>query len=281
MRISTLVLGLTLSASLLLAQQTLSVTPQTLAGWTLVGAEAANLAGQSSLTLPAGAQLARRFSNDDFSLQLKTRPVVGSSEADWPVLELGKVALVFGRNGPTGRLTLVLGSNAPQPLPFEFALDAEDRSKASLLVTLARDGSAVSVQFSGRTLQFPVNRDASGPLEFVASAGASHAWTIENLTVTGIVAEPIAPAVAGSDSLDGASVIDELPRSRAITEELARADTRAAATASQLDVAAAKGSPPANANAASKSTLEVFTPPAFRRGRADALRVPNLPRGNK
>ncbi len=42
-------------------QQALRVTPRTLAGWTIVGADPQTLSMQQDLVLPAGAQLARSF----------------------------------------------------------------------------------------------------------------------------------------------------------------------------------------------------------------------------
>ena len=156
MRISTALLGLILSSDLLSAQQIMNVTPQTLAGWTVVGAEASALASQPELTLPAGVQLARSFDNGELALQLKTRPTIGVNESDWPTVELGSTALIFSRNGAGGKLLLAAGGQAPQPLPIEFTLDTDDRSKELLVITLTLQGSSVSVEGSGQTLQFPV-----------------------------------------------------------------------------------------------------------------------------
>ncbi len=269
MRISIILIGLTLTSGLLSAKQIMSVTPQTLAGWTIVGAEASALAGQPELTLPAGAQLARSFDNGELAVQLKTRPVVGVNESDWPTVELGTTALIFSRNGAVGKLLLSVGGQTPQPLPIEFTLDAQDRSKELLVITLSRQGSSVSVETAGQILQFKVGPDDSRGLEIVASAGASTPWTFQSLTVTRNFDEPVRLPTVDLTQYSKFSASGDTANSRLVAAGCVLPDFNEVIP---VDPAVAKVSPSGNAAGAGKFTLEIFTPPAVRRGRADALR---------
>lgn len=270
MRISTILIGLTLSSGLLPAQQIIRVTPQTLAGWTIVGTEASALTSQPELTLPAGAQLTRFFDNGELGLQLKTHPVIGLNESDWPTVELGSTALIFSRNGTTGKLLLAVGGQAPQPLPVEFTLDAQDRSKELLVISLSRQGTAVIVETGGQIFQSKVSPDNSRGLEIVASAGASTPWTFQSLEVSKKIDEPVRLPTVDLTPTSKFSVAGDTANSRLVAAGFVLPDFNAVIP---VDPAVANVSPSGNAAGALKFTLEIFTPPAVRRGRADELRI--------
>ena len=279
MRLPIFLLGFTLSSGLLSADQSVSVTPQTLTGWTIVGADANTLAGQSELTLPPGAQIARAFDGGTLSLRLATRPSVGAKAEDWPVVELGSAALIFGRNGATGRVLLSLDGEAPQPLPLEFALDEEDRSKELLTLTLSRQGSRLSVEISGQTLQYFAKPAPSGGLEIVVSAGVSHGWTVGSLSVTStslsaVPAKLVAVDAAAAPGLAAPSVGPG-------TLSVAAMFLQDAGPAKPTNLPRVIGTPSRTIPVAAKTTLEIFTPPAVRHGRGDTLRQPNLPANSK
>ena len=193
---------------LLPAQQTITVTPQSLTGWTITGADPQVLAKQSELTLPAGAQLAQTFNATDVSLQVTTSPLIGENAADWPVLELGTTALVFARNGIAGKLLLVIGDNAPQPLPVSFALDADGRSSEPITIALARQGGVISVTFADQTQQFPAAAASALNTEIVASAAATQSWSFALLEVTPTSVDPVTtpkPAGSGTSQASGSN----------------------------------------------------------------------------
>jgi hypothetical protein len=251
------------------AQQTIVVTPQTLIGWTVTGADPQALSQQRVLGLPAGAQLARSFRTTALEIKVTAPPFVGTSADDWPVLEIGDAALLFARGGSTGNLLLVLGDKAPVELPFTFSLDAAGRSVVPLTVIFSRQGAAVHVGLADQTLEFSAGPAANSGLEVVASAGRADAWELQNLVVT-----VAAPLVSGST--DGQSA--DASRTEATPSNLL---TQARPDSSGIDplakVTAPAGGPvaagPASGASTRPATLEIFTPPAVRRGRADAIRA--------
>ncbi len=250
------------------AQQTIAVTPQTLAGWTVSGADPQALSQQTGLSLPAGAQLARSFMVSGLNLKVTTKAAIGQNAGDWPVLEISDAALVFARNGSAGKLVLVLGDNAPLDLPYNFALDANGLGVEPVTVSFSRQGAVVSVGMSGQTLQFPAGPAAGSGMEVVASAGTSEAWAFQTLEVT--VAAPMVADNTGGQSAGTsgtkAAASDLLAKGRSATSG---AGTSALANTS----ASASGPAVAPGASSSRVTLEIFTPPAVRHGRAAAIRA--------
>lgn len=266
-------LSLSLATALSLeARQSLALTPRTLAGWNLTGADARELAQQSELALPAGAQIARTFAAGNLTLEVSSLPAIGQKPGDWPVLELGSAALVFSRHASTGKLVLVLGEDAPLELPFRFPLDAEGRSLGPVGVVLAREGASINLTVAGQTLRLPTDAVATDPTPVVISSGSSQPWSLPLVELTGGAngappadaspgaassANPDAPRAAPSGGMGAAlglpaDIAAPAPRI-ADTDRLRLEGLRAPA-------------------AASDGSLEVFTPPAVRYGRANDAR---------
>ncbi len=259
---------LVLVRSLPASQQTVSATPSSLAGWSVVGADIASLATQPQLSLPAGAQLDRSFNATALSVQLTTSPTISENTADWPVLEIGSAALVFGRSGNTGKLLLSVGTNAPVELPQSFALDAEGRSSEPLTVSLTLQGANVAVTFSGQTWQFAADALTKGPLDVVASAGAAQPWSIGRLDVTVTTPDPVAPPVGNTSSTTKSS-------GSGLSTQSSGASSSLTDTGAQPSADPNGGQANAGASTAAKApvlTVELFTPPSVRYGRADTIR---------
>lgn len=91
------------------AQQTIQVTSPLPAGWTIVGGSAPAQTNKPELILLAGAQLASSLNAGDVSLKITTRPTVGQDADNWPILEIGPVALTFARNQSIGKIGVGFG----------------------------------------------------------------------------------------------------------------------------------------------------------------------------
>jgi len=65
--------ALVLATGLVAATQTIKVTPDTLASWTVVGTDKTALAAEKDLSLPANARLARNFAATEVAVVLTTR----------------------------------------------------------------------------------------------------------------------------------------------------------------------------------------------------------------
>ncbi|MBI3884658.1 MAG: hypothetical protein HY302_02855 [Opitutae bacterium] len=261
-----------LSFALGFAQPTIQVTPQALAGWSFTGTDQPSMAARSTLTLPPSAQLARTFATAALTLRVSTRPAIGLTATDWPVLEIGAAALVFLRDGETGKLALVLGTHSPVELPGSYALDVDGRSVDPLTVTFAREGAVGKVEAVGQKLSFPAD-PAGGPgLEVVASAGAGHDWSFDRLEVALPAGATVVPGAAErpfAGSRSGAAAgAPERERAGAETNpRISRFESDAEPDPAGAPGVAASAPAPAGAG-----TLEIFTPPAIRHGRADAVR---------
>jgi hypothetical protein len=255
------------------AQENYSVTPQSLAGWNLAGTDSQTLAAQPELTLPANAQISRAFTTSDLTVHLSTRPYFGTEPADWPVLEVGSAALVFVRNGVTGQLHLVLGEEAPIVLPPSFALDAAGRSLEPLSVLIGRDGTELGLEVAGQMRSFPIDSATGDSVEVVASAGAAQPWAIDRLEVS--VLPPATVAPTGSSPSDPG----QWAAKKAATPDRANPTVESPASPSQpkpLPGLVPSTAPEKTAQAAEPAratTLEIFTPPAVRTGRAGKVRA--------
>jgi hypothetical protein len=261
---------ISLASTLLMNGQTIEVTSTTLAGWTVTGADQSALQASPSLTLPAGSQISRVFQAGDLAVDAVTQPVLGTESQDWPMLELGPAALVFARKGDSGQLILALAGDDPVALPLTIALDAEGRSTEPVAVSLALSGGVLTVSSGGQSWRFPVAPGVSTAQEVVASAGVEHAWAFETLQVSGAALTVVGTGGSGAGS--GAK-----PPS---PEDSGSAGSRQGTTASRrvfvVESFAATASAPLatpSAQTGPPKTLEVFTPPSVRHGRADAVRA--------
>lgn len=269
MRTTTSFLGLTLLlVAPLSAQQSILLTPQTLAGWNITGTDAAKLSQQAELALPAGAQLARTFAYGDLALKVSTAPTIGQNPEDWPVLELGSAALVFSRTHSVGKWVLVLGDEAPLELPFTFPLDAAGQTGEALEVVLQRAGSTISLAVAGQTIAIPSAMAAGDPTSVVISSGSAHPWDFKSVQLT--------TGTNGSLNLESADAgqsrekTDKVPAVPAggMGAALGVGESASNYESATDDPADKSVSAPAGASV----TLEIFTPPSVRYGRADAVR---------
>lgn len=257
-------------------QQSFLVTPYSLAGWSLVGAELPDVLGRREFSLPADAQLQRSLLEKQVALQTDSRPAIGEAAGDWPVLELGDTALVFSRSGATGRLLLVLGEQAPRELPIVFALDAEGRSVDLLAIGFARHGNAITVSAPGQVLHFtakPTVADQS--MGIVVSAGATLPWRFRRLEVTTILEDTGAagkPAAAVSPALPPAVLrnyhASMPPPGTGFTSSSAIPPSALGAAAGAAD-----GKSVGQAKASGRAILEIYSPSSDRHGRSRAVRA--------
>lgn len=256
-----LILGLRLGA----AEHLLPVTPQTLAGWSVAGAEKNALASGQQLSLPAGAQLSREFSASAVIVHLVSRPVLAETSAEWPILEIGPVALALtGREGQ-GRLVLVVNADHVIDLPWPVVPDPAHPAVDLILAYDPVTGAGL-VGLKDQIKPF-AGASSAQPVAVILSAGEHAAWPQDSLSVLLLAADP-PPPVARSGGNGGST------SSRAATARLKTALDHLSGPAAT----ATPGGPAAPATTAAPepapvSTLEIFTPPAVRRGRAEAVRA--------
>ena len=188
------------------------------------------------------------------------------------MLEIGNAALVFTRDGAAGKLALVLGDQAPVDLPVSFPLDAEGRSGEPLTINFTREGSVVTVEAGGQKMAFAADQFPGQRLEVVASAGAENSWAFARLEVALPVAEVMAPASgAGSRGSDATNATPSA-LDRKSDAAKSKPTTSRTGTVAGPDPTGAPATPAATAGKAGVSSLEIFTPPSVRHGRADTVR---------
>lgn len=252
------VFGLRLGA----AEQLLPVTPQTLAGWSVAGAEKNALASGQQLILPANAQLSRVFAPQAVIVRLVSRPVLAETSAEWPILEIGPVALALtGREGH-GRLVLVVNGDRVIDLPWPVVPDPAHPAVDLILAYDPVTGAGL-IGLKDRLQPF-ASAPSAQPVEVILSAGAHAAWPQDSLSVLLLADDPPPP-----DARSGGNGGDA--HTRAAAARLRTALDRLPDPAAP----AAPGGPATRAAPAPApgSTLEIFTPPAVRRGRAEAVRT--------
>lgn len=260
------VMMLGITAGLLAADLQLKI--EDLSPWSVLGADKDKLTQAETLSLPAGAQLYRTVASGHITLNIESSPVFGLVAADLPVLELGDAALVFLRDGETGKLVIVLSDNPALTLPYVIALTGDGRSQEPLSLTLSRAGATVTVSTRGQTLQFPAGYSAR-PQEVVLSAGAGQAWPIQGLALTLATSQDTNNAGSG----DGGSSSMKVDQVR---QQATKPTGVASATSGEASgtLATADGTATAVAKAPSRpGTLEIFTPPSVRLGRAAEVRA--------
>ena len=270
---STVLSLMLVTATLGLDAQTFSLTPQTLAGWSVIGAPVSDLAQGQQLSLPAGAQLARPFVSGDIIVTLTSHPISGQTTQDWPVLELGAATVVFSRENTSGKLILSLGENGTLvTLPPTFKLDADGRWVDSNAITLARTGNQITVSAVGQSWSFPLGTPPGASQDVVLSAGAVAAWDLSSLEVVipSATAQSTATTYQGTNSPSANA--SQTPQS---------AGSHGNGTTLSTAGPTTPGAAPAAAPASSTPTLELFTPPSVRYGRADAVRAILSQSGNK
>jgi hypothetical protein len=153
------------------ADQSVQLSPVSLDGWTLNGADNTALATAQSLNLPAGSQVSRSFKTNELAVNLVVQPRFAENPTECPAIEIGSAALLFVQTGDQeGHIKLVLGDNAPIVLPFSVALDGEGRSIDPLEITFAAGPDYTAVVAFGQTLIYPAV-PAGQAFEVAVSAG--------------------------------------------------------------------------------------------------------------
>jgi hypothetical protein len=247
--------------------QNFPVTPVTLAGWQITGANTDSLAKEPALSLPPGSELTRTFANGPTMVYAVSRPVFSTEVNDWPVLQVGPAALTFLRNKSQGILVLLVGETITT-LPMEVAIDANGRSSRNLEIALGYNPStgAGVVACGDQVLSFTGSKNSDATLVSIA-AGAVNPWPQDTLEV--LVITPVADESASQTASDLAGAKPQAASLKALLEKLREAesiakDHPAGTTASTSSV---------EPRAASQTVgLEVFTPPSVRRSAA-AVRI--------
>ncbi len=247
------------------AEQLITVTPQTLAGWTVVGAEPGVLAAGPQLILPAGAQLNREFPASAVILHLVSRPILSAATAEWPILEVGPVALALIGPGAPGRLVLVVNEDSVIDLPWPVVMDQKNPAVDLILAYDPVTGAGL-IGLKDQLKSFAGTPSAK-PVEVVLSAGAHAPWPQDLLSVLLLTDDPPDARSGGKGGKSDPSTATAKLKS---------------ALGSLLDpTGAAKSTPGVSSGAAAGaaldpepvSTLEIFTPPSVRRGRSEEVRA--------
>ncbi len=182
-----------------------TLTAATLAAWQVHGKDAPAISNQS-VTLPAGTDISRSFSDDSVQVHLVSRPFFGTKAADVPALEIGPVSLSFLRDKNGGALILL--GDQTVALPQAIALDAEGRSTRQLDLTLAFDGPKHEAVLSLDNAAYRVTGTASKKVMVALSAGNESGWVLDSMDVT---TAPAAAAGAKADDTTTGKKAETLP----------------------------------------------------------------------
>ena len=244
-------LGLSLGA----VERTLSVTPATLEGWTIVGADKLAVASEPSLTLPAGAQLSRQFPNSAVILRMVTHPEFSAKATEWPIAGVGPLAVAIVRKEAEGQLVLVVDETTAVDLKWSIPLEAKPAPIDLVLAYEPASGTGL-VSFQGQAKLFDV-APATGSTDVWLSAGEKFAWPFDELLV-----QIFSPDTAESDAAGTGS---KTPGKETAAEQLKAAVDHLLASGAGGTIAGP--APVAVVDTATQSpvsTLEVFTPPSVR-----------------
>jgi hypothetical protein len=264
-------LGLiSLSCGLVAGVQEYSVTPATLAAWQVTGTDRQKLQSQSTLSLPAGAEIVRTFPGGAVVLYTVSRPLFGQTAADWPVLQVGPAALAFTRQGNEGKLVLLLGEEL-SVLPLAVALDSHGRSAGPLELAVGYDAVAgiCVVGFADQVMSFQGGANRA-VIEVSLSAGAQNVWAHDSLDVQVFAPASVTPA----RSTGQPEATNRPALLTAALEKLQQAGSAAGPGNPDRTASATQSSngPVAETPPPRRPSLEIYTPPAVRRS-AEAVRA--------
>lgn len=247
--------------------EVLHVTPQTLGDWNVFGLNEKGAVDSSDGFLPAGAQIAKGFKTTGITLSLVVWPFFSTQQANWTVLEVGSAALVFIRTGEQGEMKLVVGGSDPIDLPFRFTIDENGRSAEPVALKLEVDGANVAVGVDGKNVTFPAVALGKQPFEVVFSVGSESDFPIAELDVTLAEkndADNVTARAVGKNVSDAAV----LPRNRKPNGLFSTSASFWSEATNPTQTVGKKSAVPEQA----RDAIIIFTPPAIRHGRADALR---------
>lgn len=236
--------------------------------WETATTPVQQLVQDDQLVLPAGTQLYRDLNAGNMTLRISSSPVFSSDPEQVAVLEFGTNSLVFIKENDFGRITLMSDDLVAQTLPPSVVLDENDRPTEALDLELTQRDGLLFLTIQKQTQQFPATRGAT---QIVLSAGASQDWTIRNLQVTFeplLVGDDSEPIDGRTESSDGFSY--DIGRSAAT---MGSADANMTSGVDGLDTSSEKPDSSEAKATQREVRLEVFTPPAVRRGRSAEVRA--------
>lgn len=248
-------LGLPLTAAEILY----TVTPQSLGAWSTAGVDKSSLAVDKTLSLPAGAQLGRKFPEGAVILRLVTRPVFSETPSEWPILEVGPAAVALIRKAGEGRLVLVVDETKAAVLPWTIPLTGKDDSCEIVLAFDPSSGTGfISLKDQVQTFEATPPAD---PVEVWLSAGSKSAWPQDLMEVLLLTDENDAgtPKTTEGKAAKSAKPIDRL---KSALDDLLERDSdksKSKTTGATSNIVAASGE--------TVSMLEIFTPPSVRRAK--------------
>lgn len=240
-----------------------------LSEWGAGDTSTSELVQNNKLVLPAGAQLYRVVTGGGVTFKITSTPIFSTEPEEVAILEFGTNALAFMQSSEIGRIILLQGDLEPQFLSYEIALDDTGRAAEVLALNLTQRGQSLFLSTQGQTLQL-VSEPLTETTEIVLSSGANQSWEISELRVT---TEPQYTAGSAATREPGGSssgdVTDQTSEASSpnslpgIPEEAADDASSAVGGSTSADVQQAHR----------RVRLEVFTPPAVRRGRSAAVRA--------
>lgn len=249
-------------------ETTLPFTAQSLPAWTVVGAPPSFLPETGAIFLPADTQLLRTFPAARLGISMIVRPIFGAQVEELPVIEIGSAALVFMQHEQIGYLALVSGEAGPVLLPVPDMLDAGGRTPNPLVIAVVVADGWATVTFGELSQRLPLGASTGSKTEVILSSGRGSALIIDQLDVT----------IPSLDSIEAESVVMRRPSvadagPETSIQPAAGANARIRMPGSSTNAGTDDPTAKEAATPAVVSTLEVFTPPAVRHGRADSVRV--------
>lgn len=247
-----------------------------LQAWHTGDASGQSLTQDEALILPAGAQLYRTITGAGITLRITSNPVFSAEPDEVAILEFGTNAFAFTQTADTGRITLLQGDRDPKTLSYIIALDETDHAIEPLSLELTQRGDTLFVTAHGETLQV-ASEPLAGTTPIVLSTGASQNWTINELSVT---SEPLSgPEPTGVNGTNPASSTGSASQTSITSPATLLPGLTSGLTSDPTAATDSALSPTASATAGVTAdpepvpTLEIFTPPPVRHGRAEAVRI--------
>ncbi len=235
-------------------------------GWKFVGIDGAKIPSGEPFLLPADAQAARRFDSKDIEVRLSMEMDIGIDPAEWPVLEIGGAGLTFMKVGAVVRAVLMFPDGKATALPPKFALNTGTVIE-KCPVSIRRTEQAIAISAGAWSGTYRCEPEAAA-LEVVFSAPLSRPWVLEGAEV--VVRLPDTDQVS-SDPIQpdgGSRTVTDYP----LNAPLSLSVTNRRSDLENLPAHATNASEKTTAGAHS-ATLEVFTPPSVRSGRAAVVRA--------
>lgn len=259
------------------AEQMVTVTPQTLAGWNILGADPAQLAKAKELVLSDNAQLSRLFSDHAVILHLVSRPVFSEDSAQWPIIGVGPVALALIKQDGLGRLVLVTDETTAHDLPWSVPLDQPEVA-VDLIVAYDPLAGAGVIGFQDQVQEFALPASAK-PVEVWLGAGAASSWALDRMEVLLLGADTSENDQLVSDATARQKALKD--RLKSALEELSGGGGSGGSSGLGSDGPAAPVGVVA-ATAGSGPALEIFTPPSVRRTKViEAVRATVVQKASK